>query len=80
MWNNAMTVVLRNNGSGQEIGFLGQMLAGLIPGKYRNGFSGRPKIGRRADSRAFLGTVRAKSGPEGRFPARKHYCVTYRTF
>jgi hypothetical protein len=34
------------------------------------------RIGRKADFRIFPVAVRPKSGPEGRFPARKHYCVT----
>ncbi len=54
----------------------GPILAGLLPGTYRNRPSGRPKAGRRADFNAFPVAVRPKSGPEGRFTARKHYCVT----
>ncbi len=38
--------------------------------------SGRPWAGRRADLGAIPVAVRPKSGPEGRFSARKHYCVT----
>ncbi len=36
----------------------------------------RPAFGRRAGFGAFPVAVRPKSGPEGRFTARKHYCVT----
>ncbi len=31
---------------------------------------------RRADFTGYLKAVRPKSGPEGRFTARKQYCVT----
>ncbi len=62
--------------SGSEIGLPGRILAGLLPGKQRNGPSGRPSAGRRADIGVFLVAVRPKSAPEGRFTARKHYCVT----
>ncbi len=61
--------------SGPGIGLPGWILAGLLPGKHRNRPSGRPSAGRRADFSAFPVAVRPKSGPEGRFPARKHYCV-----
>ncbi len=33
------------------------------------------KAGRRADGGAFPVAVRSKSGPEGRFPVQKYYCV-----
>ena len=68
--------MLCNNASGPEIGLPGQILAGLLPGRHPNRPPGRPKVGRRADFGAFSVAVRAKSGPGGRFPARKHYCVT----
>ncbi len=68
--------MLRTNASGPEIGLPGRILVGLPPGKDRNRPSGRPKAGRRADFDAFPVAVRPKSNPEGRFPARKHYCVT----
>ncbi len=68
--------MLRNSASGPEIGLLGRILAGLLPGKHRNRPSGRPKAGRRADFGVFPVAIRPKSDPEGRFPARKHYCVT----
>ena len=35
------------------------------------------KAGRRADFEAIPMTIRQKSGPEARCPARKHYCVTF---
>ncbi len=35
--------MLRNNGSGQDIGLPGRILAGLLPGKHRNWPSGRPE-------------------------------------
>ncbi len=54
-------------------------MAGLRPGNHRNRPSGRPKAGRRTDFGSFPVAVRLKSGPEGRFPARKHYCVTWST-
>ncbi len=68
--------MLRNNASGPKIGLPRRILAGLLPGKNRNRPSGRPKAGRRADFGSLPVAVRAKSGPEGRCPARKHYCVT----
>ena len=73
---NTIYSVLRNSASGPEIGLPGWILAGLLPGKHRNRSSGRPSAGRRADFGAFPVAVRPKSGPEGRFTARKHYCVT----
>jgi hypothetical protein len=36
-----------------------------------------PLAGRRADFAAFPVAVRSKSGPEGRFPGREWYCVTW---
>ena len=71
-----MYSMLRNNASGPEIGLPGRILAGLLPEKHRNRPSGRPSAGRRADFGAFPVAVRPQSGPEGRFTARKHYCVT----
>ncbi len=68
--------VLRNNASWLVIGLPGRILAGLLPGNHRNGPSGRPKAGDRADVGVFPVAVRPKSGPEGRFTARKHDCVT----
>ncbi len=68
--------MLRNTASGPEIGLPGRILAGLLTGKDRNRPSGRPKAGRRADVDALPEAVWPKSGPEGRFTARKHYCVT----
>ena len=68
--------MLRNSASGPEIGLPGRILAGLLPGKNRNRLSGRPKAGRRADFGGFLVAVQQNSGPEVRFTARKHYCVT----
>ncbi len=62
--------------AGPEICFPGQILAGMLPGKNQNRSSGRQKAGRRADFGSFPVAVRPKSRPEGRFPARKHYCVT----
>ena len=52
-------------------------MAGLLPAKNRNRPTGRPKAGRRADFGSFPVAVRPKSGPEGRFTARKHYCVIW---
>ncbi len=69
--------MLRNSASGREIGLPARILAGLLPGKHENRLSGRPKAGRWADFGAFPVAARPKSGPEGRFPARKHYCVTW---
>ncbi len=71
--------MLRNSASGPEIGLLGRILAGLLLGKQRHRPSGRPKAGWRADFGSFLIAVRPKSGPEVRFPARKHYCVVLST-
>ncbi len=71
--------MLRNSASGPEIGLPGRILAGLLTGKHRNRPSGRPKAGRRAYFGAIPVAVRPKSGPEGRFTARKHYCVTWST-
>ncbi len=68
--------MLRNTASGLEIRLPGRILAGLLHGKHRNRPSGRPSAGRRADFGAFPVAVRPKSGPEVRFPAQKHYCVT----
>ncbi len=45
-------------------------------GKAPKSAPSRPKAGRRADLLAFPVSVRPTSGPEGRFTARKHYCVT----
>ncbi len=68
--------MLCNSVSGPEAGLPGRILAGLPPGKHQNRPSGRPKAGRRADFGGFPVAVRPISGPEGRFPARKHYGVT----
>ncbi len=68
--------MLRNNASGPEIGLPGWILTGLLSGKHRKQLSGRPSAGRRANFGAFPVAVLPKSGPEGRFLARKHYCVT----
>jgi hypothetical protein len=59
----------------------------VLPGRrsvFRAGFrldscrenSGRRKASRRAYIAVFPFRVRPKSGPEDRFPARKHLCVT----
>ncbi len=69
--------MLRNCAAGPEIGLPGRILAELLEGKHRNRPCGRPSANRRADFGVFPVAVRPKSGPEGRFPARKHYCVTY---
>ena len=63
----------RINASGPQIGVPGRSLAGLLLGKHRHRRSGRPSASRRADFGAIA--VRPKPGPEGRFPARKQYCV-----
>ncbi len=68
-----------NDASGPEISLPGWILVGLLPETHRNRPSGRPKAGRRAHFGAFPITVLPKSGPEGRFTARKHYCITYNT-
>ncbi len=39
--------------------------------------AGRPSAGRRADFEAFPIRIRPKSGPQGRFPARKGYCLAW---
>ncbi len=57
--------MLRNSASGSEIGLLGRILAGLLPGKHQNRPSGRPKASRSTDFGAFPAAVRPKSGPEG---------------
>jgi hypothetical protein len=67
--------MLRNNASRPESKLPGRILAGLLRGTHRNRPSGRPKAGRRAEFGVFTVAVRPKSGPEGRFPARRHYCV-----
>ena len=68
--------MFHNSASGPEIGLPSRILAGLLPGKHRNGPSGRPPAGRRDDFGSVPVAVRPKSGPRGRFPARKHDCVT----
>ena len=68
--------MLRNSASGPEIGLPGRILAGLLPGKHRNRPSGQRSAGRKADFGSSPVAVRPQSGLEGRFPARKHYCVT----
>jgi hypothetical protein len=68
--------MLHNIASGPEIGLPGRILSGMLPGMHRHRSSDRPSACRRADFGAFPVAVRPKSGPEGRFPARKHYCVT----
>ncbi len=54
--------------------------AGFWPDCYREnteiGPPAGPKASRKADFGSFPVAVRLKSGPEGRFPARKNYCVT----
>ena len=68
--------MVRNGASGPEIGLSGRIVAGLLPEKHENRSSGRPKAGRRCNFGALPVAILTKSGPEGRFPARKHYCVT----
>jgi hypothetical protein len=46
------------------------------PSCYRESTEIGPPAGRRTDFGVFPVGVRPKSGPEGRFPARKHNCVT----
>ena len=53
--------------SGPEIGFPGQISAGISSGKYQF----RP-----SDSEAFPSRIRPKSDPGARFSPRKHCCVT----
>ncbi len=48
-------------------------------GKPQNQTSGWPKAGRRTDFDAVPTRIRPKSGPEARFPVRKHYCFTQGT-
>ncbi len=48
--------------------------AGFYSGKQ---FRFGPPAGRSADVDVFPNRIRPKSSPEGRFPARKHYCVPY---
>ncbi len=50
--------------------------SGFWPGCYRESIEIGPPAGRRTDFGFFPVAFRPKSGPEGRFPARKHYCVT----
>ncbi len=61
---------------GRKSAFRLAFLAGLLPGKHRNPPPGRPMPGRRADFGSFPVAVQPKSGPETRFTAREHYCVT----
>ncbi len=68
--------MLRNSASGPEIGCLGRILAGPLPGKHRHRPSGRPAAGQSGDFGVFLAAVHLKSSPEGRSMARKHHCVT----
>jgi hypothetical protein len=56
--------MLRNSASRPEIDLAGRILAGPLPGKYRNRPSDRPKAGRMADLGAFAVAVQPKSGPE----------------
>ncbi len=65
--------MLRNNASGPEIGIPDRISAGFLSGKHQIRPFGRPKASRRADFDAFPTRIRPKSGPEVRFPARKHY-------
>jgi hypothetical protein len=48
-----------------KIGLPGRILARLLPGRYRNRRSGRPKAGRRAEFGVFQVPVRPNSCPEG---------------
>ena len=51
----------------------------IDPGKLLSntrGMDHKPRAGRRADFEVFPTRIRPKSGPEARFPAQKHYCVT----
>ncbi len=67
--------MLRYSASGLEIGLLGRILAGLLPGKHQNRPSGRPSAGRKAAFGAFPVAVRPKSGPKSRVQARLCYSV-----
>jgi hypothetical protein len=65
--------MIRDSASGPEIGLPGRIWAVLKEPKSAL----RPAEGWPKDqSQCFPGSSPAKSGPEGRFPARKHYCVT----
>ncbi len=68
--------MLRNSASGPEIRFPGRILAGFYSGKLQHRPSDRPSAGRRAEFGVHL-RIRPKSAPEARFPARKHYCITW---
>ncbi len=68
--------MLSNSASEPEIGLPGRILAGLLPGSHRHRSSCRPSAGRWADLGVFPVAVPPKSGPEGGFPARKHYSAT----
>ena len=50
--------------------------AGFRPDSNRESIKIGPSAGRRSDFDAFPTRILPKSGPEDRFPARKHYCVT----
>ena len=59
--------MLRNSASGPETELPGWMSAGFKSAEFQNLPSGRPSA-----FEAFPIRIRPKSGPEGRFPARKH--------
>ncbi len=62
----------RNSASGPEIGFPD----GFRADSNREDIKTGPPAGRRSDVEAFPIRIQMKSGPEARFLARKHYCVT----
>ncbi len=64
--------MLRNSVSGLEIG----LRAGFLPDCYREITEIGAPAGWRADLNFFPVAVRPKSGPECRFTARMHYCIT----
>ncbi len=68
-------LLLRNSAFGQEIWLPARISAGFKLEKFQNRPSGRPKAGRRADFEAFPISIRPRTGPEARFPARKHYWI-----
>ncbi len=68
--------MLGKTASEPEIGLPVRIPAAFYSGKLQKRPSGRPKSGRKADFEAFPTRIRLESGPVGRLPARRHYCVT----
>ena len=71
--------LLRESASGPEIGLPGWksgFRAGFRPDSNRENIKIGPSAGRRADFEACPSRIRPTPGPDDRFPARKHFCVT----